>query len=95
MRELRLDVTIADRAITASRLTAGEQGAALTDLAQVRLLKVFEFRLPLYGLDVVQGDRVRLRFSLWRDRLPVDALPVEGWIELQLLPEEELQAAAY
>jgi alpha-amylase/alpha-mannosidase (GH57 family) len=94
-RELRLDVTIANRAIVSSKLTSGEQGAPLTDLAQVRLLKVFEFRLPLYALDAVQGDRVRLRFSLWRDRLPIDALPVEGWIELQLLPDEELRAAAY
>ena len=94
-RELRLDVAIADRGIVSSKLTSGEQGAALTDLAQVRLLKVFEFRLPLYALDVVQGDRMRLRFSLWRDRLPIDALPIEGWIELQLLPDEELRAAAY
>jgi len=94
-RELRLDVTIADRAITGSQLTAGEAGASLQDLAQVRLLKVFEFRLPLYALDAVQADRVRLRFSLWQDRLPIDALPVEGWIELQLLPDEELRAAAY
>ncbi|MGO9209068.1 MAG: glycoside hydrolase family 57 protein [Terriglobales bacterium] len=94
-RELRLDVTIANRAITTSKLTSGEQGASLTDLAQVRLLKVFEFKLPLYALEAAQGDRVRLRFSLWRDRLPIDALPVEGWIELQLLPDEELRAAAY
>ena len=94
-RELRLDVGIADRAVKASKLTSGEQDASLQDLAQVRLLKVFEFKLPLYALDAAQGDRVRLRFSLWRDRLPVDALPVEGWIELQLLPDEELRAAAY
>jgi hypothetical protein len=93
-RALRLDVTIANRAITSSRLTAGEGGASLQDLALVRLLKVFEFRLPHYALDAVQGDRLRLRFSLWRDRLPIDALPVEGWIELQLLPDEELRAAA-
>jgi alpha-amylase/alpha-mannosidase (GH57 family) len=33
---------------------------------------------------------LRLRFSLWRNRLPVDALPVEGWIELQLQSEGEL-----
>ncbi len=32
-------------------------------------------------------SRLRLRFSLWQNRLPVDALPVEGWIELQLLSE--------
>jgi alpha-amylase/alpha-mannosidase (GH57 family) len=35
-------------------------------------------------------SRLKLRFSLWRNRLPVDALPVEGWIELQLLSEGEL-----
>jgi len=34
--------------------------------------------------------RLRLRFSLWQNRMPVDALPVEGWIELQLLSEGEL-----
>jgi alpha-amylase/alpha-mannosidase (GH57 family) len=35
---------------------------------------------------------VRLRFSLWQNSLPVDALPVEGWIELQLVSEAELGA---
>ena len=40
------------------------------------------------------ASKVRLRFSLWQNGLPVDALPVEGWIELQLLSEEELVAMA-
>jgi alpha-amylase/alpha-mannosidase (GH57 family) len=39
------------------------------------------------------ASKLRLRFSLWQNRLPVDALPVEGWIELQLLSEAELAAA--
>jgi hypothetical protein len=34
--------------------------------------------------------KVRLRFSLWQDRLPVDSLPLEGWIELQVVSEGEL-----
>jgi alpha-amylase/alpha-mannosidase (GH57 family) len=37
-------------------------------------------------------NRLKLRFSLWRNRLPIDALPVEGWIELQLVSETELAA---
>jgi alpha-amylase/alpha-mannosidase (GH57 family) len=37
-------------------------------------------------------SRLRLRFSLWQNRLPVDALPMEGWIELQLVSEWELAA---
>jgi hypothetical protein len=41
---------------------------------------------------IAPTSRLRLRFSLWQNRLPVDALPVEGWIELQLVSEEELAA---
>jgi hypothetical protein len=41
---------------------------------------------------VAATSRLRLRFSLWQNRLPVDALPVEGWIELQLVSEAELAA---
>jgi len=37
-------------------------------------------------------SRLRLRFSLWQNRLPVDALPVQGGIELQLLSEAELMS---
>jgi alpha-amylase/alpha-mannosidase (GH57 family) len=73
--------------------------------AQVALGKNFEFRIPLAWLlatplqiDQVQAThspnpltvRLRLRFSLWQNHLPVDALPVEGWIELELLAEEDL-----
>ncbi len=41
---------------------------------------------------IAATSRLRLRFSLWHNRLPVDALPVEGWIELQLVSEAELAA---
>jgi len=42
---------------------------------------------------IAATSRLRLRFSLWQNRLPVDALPVEGWIELQLVSEGELHSA--
>jgi alpha-amylase/alpha-mannosidase (GH57 family) len=35
-------------------------------------------------------DKLRLRFSLWQNRLPTDALPPEGWMELQVVSEGEL-----
>jgi hypothetical protein len=41
------------------------------------------------------ATKLRLRFSLWQNRLPVDALPVEGWMELLLLPEDELMALSH
>jgi alpha-amylase/alpha-mannosidase (GH57 family) len=42
------------------------------------------------NIGVVAASKLRLRFSLWQNRLPVDALPMEGWIELQLLSEGDL-----
>jgi hypothetical protein len=75
--------------------------------ARLALVRNFEFRLPLSWLlaaplemDKVRGPkssdvltvRLRLRFSVWQNHLPVDALPVEGWIELELLAEEDLLA---
>jgi len=35
-------------------------------------------------------SKLRLRFSLWQNRLPVDSLPLEGWMELQVVSEGEL-----
>jgi hypothetical protein len=69
------------------------------------LSKNFEFKLPLallYALPVESASppdaaatKIRLRFSIWQNRLPADALPVEGWLDLQLLPEMELMAMAH
>jgi alpha-amylase/alpha-mannosidase (GH57 family) len=77
----------------------------LEEEARVALLRSFEFRLPLAWLQTLPSSspqsqqkpaaptrRVKLRFSLWHNRLPVDALPVEGWIELELLSEAEMGA---
>jgi len=45
------------------------------------------------GAPVVPATaQLKLRFSLWQNGLPTDALPVEGWMELQLLREEDLIA---
>jgi hypothetical protein len=41
---------------------------------------------------IAPTSRLRLRFSLWQNRLPADAMPMEGWIELQLLSEAELES---
>jgi hypothetical protein len=39
---------------------------------------------------IAATSKVRLRFSLWQNRLPVDSLPLEGWIELHIVSEGEL-----
>ncbi len=77
--------------------------------AKIAFARNFEFRLPLSWLAVdkipsERGDgktavlgviKVRLRFSLWQNHLPADALPLEGWIDLQLVSEDELAALAF
>ncbi len=70
--------------------------------AKVALVRNFEFRVPLAWLSASSEsgsdgkqpklNRIRLRLSLWQNRLPVDALPLEGWIELHLLEEGELMS---
>ena len=70
--------------------------------AKVALARNFEFRVPLAWLSASSEsgrdgkqpklNRIRLRLSLWQNRLPVDALPLEGWIELHLLEEGELMS---
>jgi hypothetical protein len=76
----------------------------------IALVRDFEFKLPLAWLlatpVAISGrtpgntstpiaTKLRLRFSVWQSGLPVDALPLEGWIELQLLSEGELAALAF
>jgi alpha-amylase/alpha-mannosidase (GH57 family) len=79
-----------------------------TDQVAVALLRNFEFKLPLGWLQYLPAGsasetakgapvipataKLSLRFSLWQNGLPTDGLPVEGWMELQLLREEDLIA---
>ena len=104
-RALRLNVQVSESRI--SRWKISDNGDQLpTDAAAVAMARNFEFKVPLRLLYALpresSGDvsspaatKMRLRFSVWQNRLPVDALPVEGWMELQLLPEDELIAMAH
>lgn len=88
-------------------LATSDQPTAGRD-AKLVLQRNFEFKLPLLWLAAGPLSsatarkpvapvvtRLRLRFSMWQNKLPIDALPLEGWIELHLLTENELAALAY
>jgi hypothetical protein len=62
---------------------------------QVVVGSLFECRLPHEILGAQNGDRIRLRFSLWKEKLPVDALPVEGWLHLRISSDSELEENIY
>jgi alpha-amylase/alpha-mannosidase (GH57 family) len=61
----------------------------------VCLDSLLECQIPLAVLEVSDGFLLAIRFSLWRDRLPLDALPREGFIEVAVLPEGELIPEPY
>ncbi len=93
--ELRLDLIIDDHKIVSAALAADQKGRpVMPEGLEAHLKKTFEMKLPLAAVGAQLGDKLHLRFSLWRDRLPIDALPLEGSLDLQLLADEELRSMA-
>ena len=74
---------------------SADNGNSKTNGVEVALREIFEFRVPFDLLRAQQGSRIRLRFAMWRDHLPVDSLPLEGWIDLFAVPEDELENNLY
>jgi hypothetical protein len=70
----------------------GNQG---THGVEVAIGEIFEMRVPFELIGAQEGSRIRLRFAIWRDQLPADSLPVEGWIDLHALTEDELESSLH
>ena len=66
-----------------------------TNEVEVAIAEIFEMRLPFRLIGAQPGSRIRLRFTIWRDQLPADSLPVEGWIDLFALAQEEIEDTIY
>ncbi len=91
----RLEFDISGGQVGAWKFAENGQPPQQPESIEVRLESIFECRVPLGLLRVHLRSTLRVRFSLWRDRLPLDALPQEGAIEVHLLPESELSALPY
>jgi hypothetical protein len=103
-RSLRLAVETEQGKLSTPRIS--DNGDILSsEGVRAVLSKNFEFKLPLsllYAAPVetsspsdAAATKIRIRFSIWQNRLPADALPVEGWLDLHLLPEMEMIALAH
>ncbi len=108
LRGLRLDVKvkggkISDWKIGASDAETPPAGSTQSaSQAAVALFRNFELKVPLDWLHAAASaqresaggpaTRLRMRFSLWQNGLPADSLPLEGWMELALLSEDEMIA---
>src|SRR5579864_2923927 len=100
LKDWRIENGVAER-VLASSTQANEHGkVALLRNFEFKLPLNWLLAVPSAGSEKAQEkksgapvaptSKVRLRFSLWQNRLPVDSLPLEGWIELQIVSEGEL-----
>jgi hypothetical protein len=65
----------------AIRLTSG--GASADPPLVCAFRHVLEAGVPLAALGVSEGGGLRFQLSLWKDSLPVDAIPRSGWLEIR------------
>jgi alpha-amylase/alpha-mannosidase (GH57 family) len=92
---LRLEVDISEGRVRGWTLEQNGQKIEQNAAIRVGLESIFECQIPLELLKVETGVTVRVRFSVWRDGLPLDALPQEGAIDVLVAPEIELGALPY
>jgi alpha-amylase/alpha-mannosidase (GH57 family) len=90
---VRLEADISQGKLRGWKL--GENGQQQEEGFRIGIDSIFECQSPLRALKATMGSRLRVRFSLWRDGLPLDALPQEGAIEVRVAPETELSALPY
>jgi hypothetical protein len=102
----RLTVDAQGRELQKWTLTNGEERHKLANFSsdngnterhgvEVALNQIFEMRVPFELIRAEEGSRIRLRFAIWREHLPVDSLPLEGWIDVHAVAEEELETNLY
>lgn len=97
-----LTVRVNEQYITGWQLkTEGEKqqtvahSVAKPNGVEVGLDKILEFGVPLSLLSAGEGSKVKIRFTLWRDGLPIDGLPVEGSMMLHVADEDVLAGNVY
>jgi alpha-amylase/alpha-mannosidase (GH57 family) len=64
-------------------------------IVQIVFTRTFEFKIPLTLLRAEHGDCLHLRLSLWSQGLPIDALPLEGAIQIPVITEDEMSGELY
>jgi alpha-amylase/alpha-mannosidase (GH57 family) len=98
----KLVVAVQDSKVSGwSLMSEGETGAVIASSSkgsvqvEAAVEKMFQFSVPLELMNAHQGSRIRMRFSLWKNGLPVDGLPVEGSMMLHVADEDSLAENVY
>jgi hypothetical protein len=100
LKEWRVENGVAERVLASSAKPDEHVKVALLRNFEFKLPLTWLLAIPGTGAErpadqksgtaIAATSKLRLRFSLWQNRLPVDSLPLEGWIELQVVSEGEL-----
>ncbi len=96
---LRLDAELTQERIVEWKLHEDGRNALASESkpngVEIGYGKILAMKLPMALLGAQEGHTFNLRFVLYRDRLPIDALPQEGSLEIQVAPEDVLVEIAY
>lgn len=60
---------------------------ATGDQVQVAFGQIFELRLDFSILGVAPHERINLQISIWVNELPLQVIPQEGWLTLELMED--------
>jgi hypothetical protein len=98
MGNIRLDAILTQDRLTVWDLRGGGKTLASArepNGVEIAFGHILDLKLPMALLGASEGDTLNLRFVLYRGRLPIDALPQEGSLEIQVAPEDVLAEIAY
>jgi hypothetical protein len=54
--------------------------------------RVLEVRISLKAMGIAAGSGLRFQLSLWRNSLPIDAVPVQGWLTMRTTNPAEMSS---
>jgi alpha-amylase/alpha-mannosidase (GH57 family) len=95
VQSVRLEADISAGHLRGWTLGKNGQQHEQKDSIRAGMESIFECQVPLEQLNAGPGATLRVRFSVWRNGLPMDALPQEGAMEIRVAAENELSALPY
>jgi alpha-amylase/alpha-mannosidase (GH57 family) len=86
--QARLQVTVGQSGVGVVQFWVGSEQLlvplATGERVQVAFERIFELRLDYSLLGLRAGEQARLQVSLWAQELPLQVIPSEGWLTLEL-----------
>jgi alpha-amylase/alpha-mannosidase (GH57 family) len=85
---------IADQNLVSAELGSSEEDSTTAKSSNGKLTasfhKILRAKVGLADIEALVGDTLLLRFTILREQLPLDSLPAQGWMELLVVPEEQM-----